>query len=147
MLAEDSPRLGNPNLLDASFYFSFSDGTQLADSAMELHELLGRESLRPLQYLARALILPHLHFLFVGQRQDTQRENLIDLRAIEERPRAFRGNLGIVIQDDGRRKHCIAFSLVTDQHRPRADILTFLDKSLQLFRWLQQRNEGTLTYL
>src|SRR3989440_95391 len=53
----------------------------------------------------------------------------------------------IVIQDDGRRKHCIAFSLVTDQHRPRADILTFLDKSLHLFRWLQQRNEGTLTYL
>ena len=42
---------------------------------MELHELLGRESLRPLQYLARALILPHLYFLFVGQGQDTQREH------------------------------------------------------------------------
>src|SRR5436305_14047646 len=103
MLAVDNLRLGNPNLHDVSSFFSFTDGPQVADSAMELHELRRRKGLRPLQYLACALILPHLLFLFVGQRQNAQRENFINLRAIEEGPRAFWSNLRIVIQDDGRR--------------------------------------------
>src|SRR5690242_10530968 len=114
---------------------------------MELHELLGRERLGPIQYLACALVLPHLLFLFISQRHDTQREDLINFSAVEESPWAFGSNLPIVIQDDGRRHHYISLSLVANQHRPGMEILTFLDKWLQLFRRLQQGDEGTLTYL
>src|ERR1700738_2238666 len=100
MLVVGNPPQGtleNPNSHDGSCSFSFTDRTQITDCAVHLHELFGREGLRPLQDLTCALVLPHLLFLFIAQCHDTQRENLINLTTIEEGPWAFWSNLRIVI--------------------------------------------------
>ena len=46
-------------------------------------------------------------FLVVGERENTQRENFVDLGAIEESARALGRDLRIVVKDDGRREHGI----------------------------------------
>ena len=49
--------------------------------------------------------------LLVGQRQDAQREDLVDLGAVEEVAGALRGNLRVVVEDDRRREHAVVAAL------------------------------------
>src|ERR1051326_5048539 len=91
---------------------SITDWSQAANGAVELHEILGGHLLCALQYFAGAFVaLAYLLLLFVGQGHDAQRENFVDLGAVEERSRALRGDLRIIVKNNGRREHAIRRSL------------------------------------
>src|SRR5207245_9400715 len=81
------------------------DGTQLADGAVQPRHLLRREPLGALDEATRAGVALGLALLLLGEREDAQREDLVDLRGVEEVARTLRGDLRMVVQDDGRRQH------------------------------------------
>ena len=83
----------------------------------------------------------HLALLFVGQRHDAQGKDLVDLGSVEQIAGALRGNLRIVVQNDGRCQHGVTLAWVAHQHRPHADVLALRSQFLQLRRRLQQRDE------
>ena len=60
------------------------------------------------------------HFLLfgIGHRQDAQGQDLVDLGAVEQIARAFRGDLRVVVENDRRGQHRVAVPLAADQHRP-----------------------------
>ena len=91
------------------------DRAQLADGAVQPRYLFRREPLGPLDEPARARVAHGLPLLLLGQREDAQREDLVDLRGIEEVPWALRGDLRMVVQDDRRREHGVG---PAHQHRP-----------------------------
>ena len=63
---------------------------QLADRAVQAHELLRRERLGALEDLARARVRrAHLRLLLVGQAEDVEDQHLVDLAAVEEVARAL----------------------------------------------------------
>ena len=58
----------------------------------------------------------------VGQGLDAERQDFIDLRAVEKIAGAFVGDLRIIVQDDRRRQHRVGVARSAHQHRPGADV-------------------------
>ena len=80
---------------------------------MQLHEMLGRKRFGPFEDAAGALVAAaHGALFFVRQRQDAQREDLVDLGAVEKVARTLRRDLRIVVENDGRREHGVALALL-----------------------------------
>ena len=91
---------------------------------------------------ASALIrLAHLALLIVGQSQDAQRENFVDLGAVKKIASAFLRDFGIVIKNDGRRKQRIALPFFSDQDWPGPDVLAGRSQLGERFWRCEQRNE------
>ena len=72
---------------------------------------------------ARSSDCPHLALFLVGQRQDAQRQDLVDLGAVEQVARTLGRDLRVVVQDDGRRQHGVAGAVLAREHRPHAHVL------------------------
>ena len=66
---------------------------------------------------------PRLPLLLVGEGEDAQGEDLVDLGGVEHVPLALGGDLGVVVQGDRRGQDDLAVALVADQHRPRPHVL------------------------
>ena len=63
---------------------------ELADRAVQAHQLLRRERLGALEDLARARVgVAHLGLLLVGQAEDVEHQHLVDLAAVEQVARAL----------------------------------------------------------
>ena len=100
---------------------------QLADRAVQAHQLLRRERLGALEDLARARVgRAHLGLLLVGQAEDVEDEHLVDLAAVEEVARALGRDPRVVLEDDRRGQQRVALARLADQHRPRARVLARL---------------------
>ncbi len=77
--------------------------SQTPDCTMKSKELIARERLRPFQECAGSCVHGgHRSFLVFGQRHDSEREDLVDLGAVEQVAGTLRGDLRIVIEDDRR---------------------------------------------
>ena len=83
----------------------------------------GMVSVRSRIWRARSSDSPDLALLVVSQSHDAQRENLVDLGAIEQVACALGSDLRIVVKNDGRSQQRVPLPWLTDQHRPRADVL------------------------
>ena len=83
----------------------------------------GSASVRSRMRRARSSDSPHLALLLVGQRQDPQRQDLVDLGAVEQVARALGRDLRVVVEDDRRRQHACRARRLAHQHRPGADVL------------------------
>src|ERR1700733_5130222 len=95
-----------------------SNISQPTDDPMRLEHSVIRERLGSFQNPAcTGIAVLHLLLLRVGQREHTQGEHLIHLRAIEKVAGTFRRDLGIVIEDDRRAEHHTAFRLFPHQYR------------------------------
>ena len=93
---------------------------------MEFHELFFRHVLSALEDAAGAIVgLAHLALFVVGEREDAQRKNLVDLGGVEEIAGAFRSDLRMVVKDDGGGQHRIGG--VGGKHRPGAEVLALRD--------------------
>src|SRR5215208_3268860 len=106
---------------------------ELADSPVQVHQLLLREGLAPLQDLPRPRIRgAHLSLLLISQSKNVQDQELIYLPTVEHVARAFGRDLGIVGEYDRGREQQSPATFLPDEHGPRLEILT-------LFRELPQR--------
>src|SRR5918998_3295231 len=89
----------------------------VAEGPAQLHELLRREGLAPLQYLPSPRIGgAHLFLLLVGEVQDVQDEHLVDLGPVEQVAGALRRYLGVIVEDDRGREHRVPVAFLTDEH-------------------------------
>src|ERR687890_1462023 len=97
---------------------------ELPDGPVQVHELLRRERLAPLQYLPCPRVgSTHLLLLLVREAHDIQDEELIDLPSVEQVAGALGGDLRIVGEDDGGGEQHVPLSLLSNQHRPRLQVL------------------------
>ena len=75
-------------------WHALSDLAQPAYGSVQSGPVLRREPFGPVENLPGAIVgLAGLALLLVGHRQDAQREDLVDLRAVEEIAVALRGDL------------------------------------------------------
>ena len=84
---------------------------------------------------------PGLDLLGVGEGQRAQREDLVDLGAVVELAGAFRGQFGVVVQDDRRGQHDLPAALGIGQHRPAAHVLALGHGRLGPHRRIGHRDE------
>src|SRR5215204_4178456 len=106
---------------------------ELADGTVQVHQLLLREGLAPLQDLPRPRVRgAHLRPLLIGESENVQDQKLIYLPTVEHIARAFGSYLWIVREYDRRRKQHVLGTFLPDEHGPRLFVLT-------LFRELPQR--------
>src|SRR5919199_3257391 len=84
----------------------------LADGPMQVHQLLLRERLAPLQDLPRPRVrCAHLGLLLIGEGEDVKDQELIYLPTVEHVARALGGHLRIVGEYDGGREQHILVPL------------------------------------
>src|SRR5215208_6016624 len=76
-----------------------------------------RSSGLPSCSLKKSTLLP------VREAHDIQDEELIDLPSVEQVAGALGGDLGIVGEDDGGGEQHVPLSLLSNQHRPRLQVL------------------------
>src|SRR5919205_3463064 len=115
---------------------------ELPDGPVQVHELLGREGLAPLQDLPRARVGgAHLLFLLVREGEYVKDEQLIYLRPVEQVARALRGDLRVVVEDDRGREHPVPLPLLSDQHGPRLYVLAPLRGLPEFLGRVDQRDE------
>src|SRR4029077_2891704 len=111
---------------------------QPSHDAMHFHELLWGHRFRTVQDLSRAIVgFANLSLLLIRQRHDSQRQDLVDLGAIEQVSGTLRSNLRIVVEDDGRGEHSISLPRLAYENGPRANVLTTRRKFLQFCGRLQ----------
>src|SRR5215203_357435 len=121
---------------------------ELADGTVQVHQLLLREGLAPLQDLPRPRVRgAHLRLLLIGEGENVQDQELIYLSTVEHVARTFGGDLRIVGEDYRGRKQHVLDPFLPDQHGPGLLVLTPFRKSLQLPRRISHRNEGAPFYL
>src|SRR5215217_2613138 len=78
---------------------------EFTDGTVQIHQLLLREGLTPLQDLPRPRVRgAHLRLLLIGESENVQDQELIYLATIEHIARAFGSYLWIVREYDRRRK-------------------------------------------
>src|SRR5215207_2515970 len=98
---------------------------EFADGTMQIHQLLLREGLAPLQDLPRPRVRgAHLRLLLIGESENVQDQELIYLPTVEHIARAFGSYLWIVRENDRGRKQHVLGSFFPDEHRPRLFVLT-----------------------
>src|SRR5215203_4442014 len=108
---------------------------ELADSPVQVHQLLLREGLAPLQDLPRPRIRgAHLSLLLISQSKNVQDQELIYLPTVEHVARAFGRDLGIVGEYDRGREQQSPATFLPDEHGPRLEILTLFRELPQLLR-------------
>src|SRR5215210_7602297 len=74
---------------------------ELPDGPVQVHKLLRRKRLGPLQDLPRPRVGgAHLLFLLVRKGENVEDEHLINLRPVEQVAGALGGDLGVVVEDD-----------------------------------------------
>ena len=79
-------------------------GVRLAQDAVQPLQLRGRHLLAAVDDRRRPRSVARAsRLLLVGQRQDPQGQDLVDLGGVEQRAGALRGHRGVVVQDDRRR--------------------------------------------
>src|SRR5271156_6199523 len=123
-----------------SFMASLLSSAQAAQGSVQFLELLIRHGFRALQNFARAVIrTAHFLLFFVCHGQNTQRQNFVDLRAVEEIAGAFRSNLRVIVENDRRREHGVALAVFSNKNRPGSDVLAGCGKFAALFRRIDQR--------
>jgi hypothetical protein len=89
---------------------------------VQAHQFLAGVGLCMLQQIAAPRIeRGHRRLLFVGEGQDAEREQLVNLRVVEQIGGAFRGDLRVVVEDDRRGKHRVPLALFSDEDRPRPE--------------------------
>ena len=79
-----------------------------------------------------------LRLLLVGHRHDPQREDLVDLGRVVERALALLGDLGMVVEDDRRDQHQVAFTRPARQHRKAAVLTAARYRSRRGVGWFEQ---------
>src|SRR4029077_13805402 len=67
---------------------------------------------------------PHFALFLVRQGHDPERQDLVDLGAVEEITGALRGDRGEVVEDDGRGEQVVPRPVLAGQDRPHALVLT-----------------------
>src|SRR4029077_13540845 len=98
---------------------------QLANGAVELHHLVLRHVLGALEHGPGAGVGgAHLLLLRVGEGEDAEGEQLVDLARVEEVARALRGDLDVILEDDRRGEHGVVVAGLTDAHRPHPGVHT-----------------------
>src|SRR5918998_5715832 len=120
----------------------------VAEGPAQLHELLRRERLAPLQYLPPPRVGgAHLFFLLVCEVENVQDEHLVDLGPVEQVAGALGGDLGVVVEDDRGGEHRAPLPFLSDQHRPRLQVLARFRGLSQLLRRVDQRDEPSSLHL
>src|SRR5918992_2274404 len=108
---------------------------ELADGPVQVHQLLLREGLAPLQDLPRPRVRgAHLSLFLIGEGQYVQDQELIYLPTVEHVARALGGDLRIVREYDRGREQHGPFTLFPHEHGPRLDILTLFHGPPKLLR-------------
>src|SRR5918998_6877595 len=93
---------------------------ELPDGPVQVHKLLRRKGLAPVQDLPRPRVGgAHLFFLLVREGEDVQDEQLVDLTPVEQVAGALGGDLRVVGEDDRGREQHGPLPFLSDQHRPR----------------------------
>src|ERR1700747_2320731 len=85
----------------------------------------------------------HFDLLIISERENTQRQHLVHLGAIEEIPDALGRDLRIVIEDDRRTEDETAIASFAGEHRKDTVLLARLGVGFNCRVRFQQRNEGT----
>src|SRR5215212_3791120 len=120
----------------------------IPEGPVQLHKFLRRQRLAPLQDLPRPRIGgPHLLLLLVREGHDVQDEQLIDLGPVEQVARALRGDLGIVIEDDGGGEHLAPVPFLSHQYGPRLQVLARSHSLQELLRGVRQRDKLSSLHL
>src|ERR671916_1107030 len=120
----------------------------LPEGPAQLHKLLRRERLAPLQYLPPPRVRgAHLFFLLVCEVENVQYEHLVDLGPVEQVAGALGGDLGVVVEDDRGGEHRAPLSFLSDEDRPRLQVLARFRGIPQLLRRVDQRDELSFPYL
>ena len=93
---------------------------------MKFRELLFGHIFSAIENGAGAVVgLAHFAFLIIGEGEDAQGEDFVDLGGVEEIASAFGSDLRMVVQDDGGGKHRIR--IVSGKDGPGAQVLTLGD--------------------
>ena|SRR5579872_2224585 len=79
----------------------------------------------------------HLELFVIGHGEDSQRQDFIDLRAVEKIARAFGSDLRIVVKNDGRGKKQISLPFFSSEHEssehgPGSDVAASGYRGLEL---------------
>src|SRR3712207_6260479 len=115
---------------------------ELADGPVQVHQLLLREGLAPIQDLPRTGVRgSHLGLLLIGEGENVQDQELIYLPTVEHVARAFGGDLWIVSEYDRGREQHGPVALLPDEHRPRLEVLAPLRELPQLLRGVDHGDE------
>src|SRR3712207_2837792 len=97
---------------------------ELADGPAQLHKLLRRERLAPLQDLPPPRVRgAHLFFLLISEVENVENEHLVDLGPVEQVARALGGDLGVVVEDDRSEERRGPLPFLSDEHGPRLQVL------------------------
>src|SRR5918997_2980054 len=122
--------------------------SDVAEGPVKRHELLRRKGLAPLQDLPSPRVGgAHLVFLLIREVEDVQDEHLVDLGPVEQVAGALGGDLGVVVEDDRGGEHRAPLPFLSDQHRPRLQVLARLRGLSQLLRRVDQRDEPSSLHL
>src|SRR6478672_10816888 len=101
---------------------------KISDRSMQLVEHLRRHRVDAIHQLPGALVSgPRFGLLLIGEGHRAQRENLIDLGAIEQVAGTFRCNRWIVVKNDRRDQENVPASWFADHYWPGAFVATALD--------------------
>src|SRR5438270_1360772 len=115
---------------------------ELADGAVEPHQLLWGERLGPLEDLAGARIGgPHLGLLLVGQAEDVEDQELVDLAAVEQVSGALGGDARVVLEDDWRAEHRRPRIRLAHEDRPCSLVAAGLRRGAQIRRGVGERHK------
>src|SRR5918998_4390023 len=115
---------------------------ELPEGPVQLHKLLRRKRLAPLQDLPPPRVGgAHLFFLLVREVENVKNEHLVDLGPVEQVARALGGDLGVVIEDDRGGEQRVPFPFLSDQHRQRLQVLARFRGLPQLLRRVDQRDK------
>jgi hypothetical protein len=100
-----------------------ADRPEAADRPVQPHELLVGQGFGALEQGSRAVVdVAHRPLLVIGQGEDAEGEDLVDLGGVEQVAGALGGDLRIVVEDDRRREHRVARPRLADQDRPGPDV-------------------------
>src|ERR671920_2614165 len=121
---------------------------ELADGPVQVHQLLLRERLAPIQDLPRLRIRgAHLRLLLISEGENVQDQKLIYLSTVEHVARAFGGDLRIVGEDYRGRKQHVLGPFLPDQHGPGLLVLTPRREFPQRLWRVCHRDEAASFYL
>src|ERR1700748_2351723 len=85
----------------------------------------------------------HFDLLFIGERENTQRQHLVHLGAIEAIPDALGCGLRIIIKNDRRTENATAIACFAGKDRKDTILLALFGVGFNCRLRFQQRNEGT----
>src|SRR5918998_6906686 len=121
---------------------------ELPDGPAQLHKLLRRKGLAPGQDLPPPRVRgAHLFFLLVREVEHVEYEHLVDLGPVEQVTGALGGDLGVVVEDDRGGEHRAPLPFLSDEDRPRLQVLARFRSLPQLLRRVDQRDELSFPYL